>query len=83
MDELLTADAATLDDEYYVPSELPLSRTSMASDGLYLLNDGRRFVDIYLEVLFLIDSALCLCAVLSHHSRRQSRGARAQGTYTV
>jgi len=44
MDELLTLDTATLDDEYYSPPELPLSRKSMTSDGLYLLNDGRQFV---------------------------------------
>mmetsp|Transcript_17999 Transcript_17999/g.28461 ORF Transcript_17999/g.28461 Transcript_17999/m.28461 type:complete len:831 (+) Transcript_17999:51-2543(+) len=44
IDELVTLDDDTLDDEYYLPTEIPLTRTALRADGMYVLDNGQCFV---------------------------------------
>jgi len=44
IDDIMRLDEDTLNDEYYLPSESPLTSKSLSSDGLYLLNNGQSFI---------------------------------------
>merc|ERR1712228_35026 len=44
IDDILRLDEETLNDEYYLPSESPLTCASLSSNGLYLLDNGQSFI---------------------------------------
>eukprot|EP01084_Bolivina_argentea_P044981 82785_1 len=44
IDDIIDLDADTLNDEYYLPSESPLTLKAMAPNGLYVLDNGQNFI---------------------------------------
>merc|ERR1712228_176049 len=44
MDNIMNLDDDALNDEYWIPSLLTLSQTSIASDGIYLVNNGQALI---------------------------------------
>ena len=44
IDDILSLDEDTLNDEYYLPSESPLTKKSLSPNGLYLLDNGQSFI---------------------------------------
>ena len=44
IDEILDLDEITLNDDYYLPKETPLTLKSLSSNGIYLLDNGQSFI---------------------------------------
>merc|ERR1712173_306666 len=44
IDDIVGLDEDTLNDEYYLPTESPLTAKSLCSDGLYVLDNGQSFI---------------------------------------